>query len=143
MDIEVIRLKKGNTYTIGKLYINGVAYCDTLEDTSRGLDQSQSINEIKALKVYGQTAIPLGVYNVYMTFSPKFRRDMPLINGVKGFEGVRIHAGNTDKDTEGCLLVGRAVGGALVRSRDTFEPLRDKIIASIAHGEAVTLTIKE
>lgn len=143
MELKVIRTHFGNNYTIGKLHIDNTLYCDTLEDTSRQLSDKMSAAEIAEKKIKARTAIPTGNYSIYMTFSPKFKRDMPLINGVKCYEGVRIHAGNTDADTEGCILVGRAIGGALVRSRDHFEPLRDRIIAAIAHGEAVNITIIE
>lgn len=143
MNILVKRTLLANSFTRGELYIDGVKYCDTIEDKSRGLRKSDSLESIKARKVKGVTAIPTGEYNIYMTFSPKFKREMPLISSVPGYDGVRIHAGNTAEDTEGCILVGVYTKGAIIRSRDTFEPLRDKIIAAKAHGEEVTIYISE
>lgn len=122
--LELIRKYKKENYTIGKLYINGKYFCDTLEDTDRGLDQNMSLDKIKNLKVKAHTAIPTGVYEIKMTYSPKYKRIMPLINNVPGYEGIRIHAGNTHEHTEGCVLVGfnKAVGKVL-NSKETFEQL--------------------
>lgn len=107
MELRLIRQYRKEDYTIGKLYVNGVYFCDTLEDKDRGLDDRMSEAEIKAKKVYGQTAIPTGRYNVTLTHSRKFGRVLPLLWNVKGFDGVRIHRGNTAKDTYGCPLVGK------------------------------------
>jgi hypothetical protein len=90
------------------MYIDGEYLCDTLEDEVRP----------EGIKIYGKTAIPYGVYQVTMSYSPKFERSMPLILNVPNFEGVRIHSGNSVTDTEGCVLVGRnKVKGGLVESR--------------------------
>lgn len=94
MKILQKRIAKRNDYTIGKVYINGQYFCDSLEDADRGLTSDMTLAEILKKKVYGETAIPTGTYNVSWTYSPKFRRFMPLIEGVKGFEGIRIHSGN-------------------------------------------------
>lgn len=85
------RIARKNDYTIGKLYIDGEYFCDTIEDKDRGLDISMDIEEIKRIKVFGKTAIPTGTYKVEMTYSPRFKKILPLIVGVKGFEGIRIH----------------------------------------------------
>lgn len=107
MELRLIRQYRKEDYTIGKLYINGVYFCDTLEDKDRGLDDRMSEAEIKAKKVYGQTAIPTGRYKITLTYSRKFGRVLPLLWYVKAFDGVRIHRGNTAKDTYGCPLVGK------------------------------------
>lgn len=106
MEIQVVRKYFKDAYTIGKMYINGKYFCDTLEDKDRGLNQSMTLAEIADKKVYGKTAIPYGTYTITMTMSNKFKRILPLINNVKGFEGVRLHAGNTANDSLGCILVG-------------------------------------
>ena len=112
------------TYCIGKLYIDGKYFCDTLEDVDRGLDDAMDEQTIKKLKVKGETAIPTGIYQVLLTYSPKYKRIMPLINNVKGYSGIRIHSGNTDKDTEGCLLVGKNKEvGKVLESRITYNAL--------------------
>lgn len=133
------RIAKQPTYTIGKLYINDKYYCDTLEDRDRGLKQTDSLVSIKAHKIYGKTAIPTGEYYVNLTYSPKFKRILPVIQNVKGYEGIRIHSGNTANDTEGCILVGyNTVKGMVVKSKATLERLikillqgDDKIIITI------------
>jgi hypothetical protein len=118
MDILLKRIAKKSTYTIGKLYINGKYVCDTLEDKDRGLAQSMSEAEISKIKVYGETAIPAGKYEVIVSYSAKFKQYMPLLLNVKGFAGIRIHSGNTDKDSYGCILVGRnTVVGKVLNSR--------------------------
>lgn len=133
------RIAKQPTYTIGKLYINDKYYCDTLEDKDRELKQTDSLVSIKAHKIYGKTAIPTGEYFVNLTYSPKFKRILPVIQNVKGYEGIRIHSGNTADDTEGCILVGyNTVKGMVVKSKATLERLikillqgDDKIIITI------------
>lgn len=96
MQINVRRTFKGPEYTIGKLYIDGHYLCDTLEDTVRPA----------GTKIAGKTAIPVGTYRVKKTMSPRFKKILPEIMNVRGFTGVRIHAGNTAADTDGCLLLG-------------------------------------
>lgn len=133
MELKLERIAKQPTYTIGKMYINGEYFCDTIEDVDRGLKQTDDLNKISSVKVKGQTAIPTGEYIVTKTFSTRFKRNMYLLNNVPGFEGIRIHAGNTEKDTEGCLILGKnkAVGKVL-ESRDTvnaFEKILDKVLS--------------
>lgn len=124
MRLTLKRIANRKDYCIGKLYINGKYFCDTLEDVDRGLDDSMTEEEIKRLKIKGKTAIPVGIYTVLLTYSPKYKKVMPLINNVKGYSGIRIHSGNTSKDTEGCLLVGKnTVVGRLTDSRNTFNAL--------------------
>ena len=96
MQINVRRTFKGPDYTIGKLYMDGHYLCDTLEDTVRPA----------GTKIAGKTAIPAGTYRVKKTMSPRFKKILPEIMNVPGFTGVRIHAGNTAADTDGCLLLG-------------------------------------
>lgn len=115
MEIILNRKHRKPTHTIGKFYIDGVAWKDSLEDPDRGLDNQMTESEIRSKKVSANTAIPTGRYEVGLTFSPKFKRDLPIIKNVKGFEAIRIHAGNDTGDTEGCLLPGenKAVGKVL------------------------------
>ena len=108
MEILIDRAWKKDGYTISRLYVNGKLFgCNTLEDTDRGLNQSMELNEIKKKKVYGQTAIPIGSYECVYTYSNRFKKMLPLLLNVKGFEGIRIHSGNSAKDTEGCILIGK------------------------------------
>ena len=124
MRLTLIRKWNKKDYCIGDLYIDGVWFCNVLEDTDRGLKDEMSEEEIKKLKVKGETAIPTGIYHVYITWSPKYNKPMPLIEGVKGYSGIRIHSGNTAKDTEGCLIVGKNKEvGKVLESRKMYNAL--------------------
>lgn len=124
MRLTLIRKWNKKDYCIGDLYINGKWFSNVLEDTDRGLDDTMTEEEIKEMKVYGQTAIPTGIYTVLLTYSPKYKKVMPLINNVKGYSGIRIHSGNTAKDTEGCLIVGKNTKvGMVTDSRNTYNAL--------------------
>ena len=144
MKLELIRRYCGNGYTIGSLSIDGVKFCDTLEDTDRGLKSSMTLQEIKANKVKGKTAIPTGIYHVDMnTVSPRLKNKsyakpyggrVPRLQGVKGFDGVLIHPGNTADDTEGCILVGRNTEvGKLTDSKATYCKLFEMMDAVNEH----------
>jgi hypothetical protein len=106
MKLELIRNTRSSESTIGDLLIDGQFFCYALEDFDRGLTSSMSLAEITQKKVYAKTAIPKGTYKVVITFSPRFKQYMPLLLNVKGFQGIRIHSGNTAAHTEGCLIVG-------------------------------------
>ena len=138
MELKVERKWPGKKATIGELSMNGVHECYTLEDVVREVEGEP----VESWKVPGQTAIPRGRYEVLMTYSPKFGRVMPQVMDVPGFTGIRIHPGNTDADTEGCLLVGTSIGAdAIYNSRLAFVALDTKIAAFIAKGEQVFITI--
>lgn len=128
MLIKIKRIAKKNDYTIGKMYINGEYFCDTLEPTDRGLKQTDILSDIKKNKVKGKTAIPTGLYYILLNYSPKFKKILPYIDNVKGFSGIRIHSGNTADDTEGCILVGyNTVVGKVTNSKDTLSKLIGKM----------------
>ena len=115
--LKLKRIYKGSKYTIGKLFINDEYFCDTIEDTDRGLKSSMSVEYIKKKKVYAETAIPTGTYKIEMTYSSKFKRILPLLVDVKGFSGIRIHRGNTEIDSSGCIIVGEnKVNGKVINS---------------------------
>lgn len=142
MEIKLIRKYRNSNYCIDKLYVNGVYFSDALEDPDRGLTDEMSLEEIKKIKIKGNTCIPYGVYNVTITYSFKFKRDLPLINNVKGFEGIRIHSGNTPIDTSGCILPGlNKIKGKVINSKETTEKLISLINASLSKGEKVTLIV--
>ena len=137
MKLELKRIAKKDKYTIGHLYINNKYFCDTLEDPDRGLTSTMSLTEIKAKKIKGDTAIPTGTYKITLdVVSPKYSNfskypyvkfcggKMPRLLNIPGYEGVLIHAGNTQKDTEGCLLVGlNKVVGKVINSQVTWKKL--------------------
>lgn len=153
MKLLLRRIFKGPRYTIGKLFINGVYECDTLEDQDRGLTSQMSLEEIKAKKVYGVTAIPTGTYSINMTtVSPKFKDRawakpykgiLPRLENVKGYEGVLIHVGNKAEDTLGCILVGEnKVKGRVINSTATFYELMTVLLKAQSAGEVIELTIE-
>lgn len=132
MKIEIKRDTYTKTSTIGKLYIDGVFECYTLEDVSRANGQ----------KVWGATAIPSGAYKLVVNLSQRFGTRLPLLLDVPNFSGIRIHAGNTAKDTHGCILVGSTrdkdfIGG----SRNALAALLKKINKAIEKKESATVTI--
>ena len=142
MELRLERKYRSSKYCIDKLYINGKYFSDALEDPDRGLTDTMSLEEIKKIKIKGNTCIPYGTYNVTITYSPRFKKNLPLINNVKGFEGIRIHSGNTPQDTEGCLLLGfNRVKGQVVDSRITVSKFITQIQQALNKGEKVIMTI--
>lgn len=138
MRLELRRKDKTEEYTIGELSIDGVKFCDTLEDVDRGLSDDMSESEIKAKKVSGQTAIPTGTYQMTLdVVSPRFagrsqyafcEGKLPRLIGTKSFQGVLIHVGNTAADTAGCILVGEAAVNRVLNSTATFKALYAKLL---------------
>lgn len=131
-ELLVLRQPSKNGCTIGALSLNGKHFCYTLEDVVRGL---------KDKKVYGKTAIPAGTYRVILNISNRFKKLMPLLVAVTGFEGVRIHSGNTAADTLGCLLVGYdklPSGTSVYKSREAFEDLMRQLVDC----DTISLTIR-
>lgn len=134
MNLELRRIALRDTYTIGRLYVDGRYFCDTLEDRVRHLDREP--------KVPGRTAIPAGRYGVVVNISPKFRRMLPLLLDVPGFSGVRIHRGNTDADTAGCPLVGEnKIVGRLVNSTPYELRLTDMLLEAQGKGCDIHITV--
>ena len=153
MKLTLNRRFKAPEYTIGDLYIDGQWFCNTLEDTDRDLSQDMLLTYIQNKKIKSQTAIPTGTYKVDMdTVSPKysnyskypyakqFNAKMPRLLNVKGFEGILIHAGNTQKDTEGCILVGiNKVKGQVINSQATWKKLMSVLLKD---KDNIELTIR-
>ena len=122
--------------SVGTLYVNGLKECHTLEDKDRHLEEGGE-------KVYGETAIPRNTYKVVITYSNRFKQPMPLLVDVPQFEGIRIHPGNTDQNTEGCILVGVGIGqDRLYNSRQAYERLFNKLEAAEALGEEIEIEIR-
>ena len=153
MKILLKRIYKKEKYTIGNLYINNVFFCNTLEDTDRGLTKDMSLKEIQSIKQKGITAIPSGKYSVTLDIqSPKFKNYkqyafcdgyLPRLVGVPGFDGILIHIGNKPEQTEGCLLVGKnKVKGQVVDSTETFKKLYDLLKAANDNHESINITIE-
>ena len=126
MEIKIKRLHRTENSTIGELSIDGVFECFTLEDKER------------QVKIKSETAIAKGTYKVIINQSNRFKRLLPLFLNVENFEGVRIHSGNSNHDTEGCILVG------LTRSQDFIGQSRkafDKLFKKMQKAENITITI--
>lgn len=135
MEINVRRTEYADTYTIGRMTIDGVYMCYTLEDKVRPA----------GVKIQNQTAIPTGKYQVIIDFSPHFQKQMLHVLNVPMFEGIRIHSGNDDADTDGCILVGNTWSGgdwigSSIQAMNKIFPL---ISAAINRKEIVFITIED
>lgn len=135
MELTLNRIFLGSSATIGELLINDKHLCDTIEDRVRPEGE----------KVYGKTAIPEGTYEVKLTHSPRFKKILPEILNVPNFSGIRIHTGNSSKDTEGCILVGTWDGEKEDRvgsSKIAFDKLMTLLEEATNNKEKVTITVK-
>ena len=141
MELKLKRIARRETYTIGHLYIDGEYFCDTIEDKDRGLSQELPVAVNKNLKRRGVTAIPVGRYRVTLdVVSPRFEKKtayqfcggrLPRLVNVPAFDGVLIHIGNTAKDTEGCILVGKNTQvGKVLQSTVTFQQMYARLKAA-------------
>lgn len=144
MKLKLVRNTDTESFTEGKLYIDGIFECYTVEDEDRGL-------ELGGTKVQNQTAIPKGIYNITISKSERFSKlrgkttFLIEVLDVKGFAGIRMHFGNSSKDTEGCIIVGSIndrtnddwVGG----SRIAYETLHKKVKTALSNKEKVTLEV--
>lgn len=136
MEIKLTRIAKKDGYTIGRMAIGGQYFCDTLEPQWRNLKGGER-------KMPGRTAIGEGTYPVVITKSPRFCRWLPLLVGVPQFSGIRIHAGNTAEDTEGCILVGwNRLKGRLVNSRSALTLLMNRMVEALAKGEKIVIEVR-
>lgn len=153
MRLKVDRRWKKTGYTIGVLYVNGIKLCETVEDQDRKLNSSMYLDEIDRIKIKGETAIPTGTYKVVLSNSPKFSSRswakkygglIPELLTVKGFEGIRIHPGNTADDCTGCILVGdNKIKGGVINSTKRYYELMDKyLIPAWSRKEEIIITIK-
>lgn len=135
MELRVNRFKLTEKSTLGRLFVNGAEECFTLEDVRRP----------DGVKVQDATCIPGGTYKVIIDASVRFQRDMPHILDVPGFTGIRIHSGNTDADTDGCILLGDAVENDdfISGSKDAFGKFFPKLQAAIAAGEDVSIEVHD
>lgn len=130
----------GESYTIGSLSIDGKKFCDTLEDRVRDLNKN-GVFDGDEKKVYGETAIPYGTYDVVVDYSPKFKRELPRLQNVKHFEGILIHRGNTAEDSAGCILVGENKVKGKVTNSTPYEKELVRILKE-AQDRKEPITIK-
>lgn len=157
MKLLIDRAWKKQTYTISRLFIDGIRFYESLEDKDRGLKQTDSLARIATIKVPGETAIPSGTYEIDMdTISPKYAAidwykkncnggRMPRLKFVPGFDGILIHPGGSNGaiDTRGCILVGRNLQkGKLLQSKEVFKQLYKKLYDAYKRREKITIEIK-
>lgn len=146
-------IERGVNYRLSELYIDGVFFCNVLEDTDRGLKSTMPLEEIKRIKIIGRTAIPIGEYRITIdVVSPKFSKyeqykdiegKLPRLLNVPGYEGVLIHIGNKPEDTDGCLLVGeKADKGTIKNSTATFKRLYKILLEAHKRGENIDIKIQ-
>ena len=150
MELLLQRIARRDTYTIGRLYIDGQYFCDTIEDTDRGLRQDLPLSVNQAKKRRGVTAIPVGRYRITLSvlsqrFSKKKQYDftggyLPRLVNVPAFDGILIHIGNTAADSEGCILVGRNTKvGMVLESTKTFKALYEVLRKA---SDPIYITVK-
>lgn len=144
MNCILVRNIFNDKNTLGELSIPEIAFhCYTLEDKDRDLYQQTPLTDIAKTKIHGQTAIPYGTYEVAITYSNRFGKLMPQLLDVPGFAGIRIHVGNNESNTEGCILVGADRGDdVLFRSREAYNELFSAL-SVICKKEKVFLTIQK
>jgi len=136
MKLVLIRDQSDLDCTFGRLYINGLFECHTLEDVDRHLEDGGE-------KVASATAIPRGEYKLTIDWSNRFKKEMLHVLDVPQFAGIRIHSGNTSEDTEGCLLLGNGRAKAyLLDSRSAVQKVFDAVEKALDRGEEVTIEVK-
>ena len=141
MKLTLKRIALRPTYTIGKLYLDDLFFCDTIKETVRDLNKNGKFDNGEK-KIHSKTAIPYGTYEIKWTYSPRFKKYTPQLMNVPSFEGIRIHAGNTSADTEGCLILGKNKQvGKVLNSRATINKFYPIIKEACSNGK-VTIEIK-
>jgi len=133
----------GDDYTIGSLFIDGLYVCDTIEDKVRDVNKDGDLDDPGEEKVFGETAIPYGTYAVDLTMSPKFKRVLPILLDVPHFTGIRIHRGNTAKDSHGCILPGEnKIKGGVINSTKYEMLIVERTLTAIRNGEQIWIRIE-
>lgn len=130
MEILVRRETPADFFVMGVMYVNGKKFCDTLEDPPR------------ETKVPAKTGIPVGRYEISMTYSNRFKKVMPLVVNVPGFSGIRIHGGRNENDTEGCILVGYRASLGVLGGGPPVSAVLSEIISKVIASEKVFITIE-
>lgn len=141
MKLELKRIALKPNYTIGKLFINGTYYCDTIEDKVIDINKNGKFDDGLS-KVMHQTAIPYGTFKVVVNYSPKFKRELPRLLDVPYFEGILIHNGNDQNSSSGCIIVGEnKTVGKVTNSTFYMNNLTARIKDAQNKGETITITI--
>jgi len=144
MELKLKREVFTDNSTIGSLYVDGVFECYILEDKDRNLTDLMPLEKIAGTKVYGKTCIPYGRYEVDWTMSARFKKMMPILLNVVGWSGIRIHSGNSEIDSLGCLLCGRLkLNDRISESTLATNRLYKKIEAAKKQGQRIFITIEK
>lgn len=153
MKILVKRTFNNKLYCISHIYVDDVYVCDAIEDTDRGLDNSMSVSDIKKIKVYSQTAIPTGTYDLTLNVvSPKFVQKpyyskfcggrLPRLLNVPGFDGILMHRGKDEKSSAGCIILGyNTIKGQMTNSQQAFEKFYKILEEANKKKEKITIEI--
>jgi hypothetical protein len=142
MELQLKREIFTDISTIGSLAIDGKFECYILEDKDRGINNTLTLEQILRVKVYGKTAIPYGRYEIDWTMSARFKKMMPILLNVTGWSGIRIHSGNSELDSLGCLLCGtRKITNRITESTVATNKLYAKIEAAKKQGQRIFITI--
>lgn len=153
MELLLKRIALQDTYTIGKLYVNGTYFCDTIEDKVRDLNKDGDLNDVGEGKIPSLTAIPYGKYEITLKIkSPKFSLKssyswcggyLPRLVGVPHFEGILIHAGNTADSSAGCIIVGEnKIKGQVINSMVTLKRLYSCLKEASDRNEKIWIKIE-
>lgn len=133
----------GPTYTIGKLSVDGIYHSDTIEDVNRDLNKDGKLEGSGEIKVQDKTAIPFGTYKIILNMSNRFKKILPLLIAVPGFDGIRIHSGNDEHSTSGCIIVGtNDKKGWVSNSKVAMEALMKKLQPQFDLGQEIFITIR-
>ena len=142
MKLLLKRVYLGPSYTVGHLYVDGKRICETIEDKVRDYNKDGDLLDAGETKIFGETAIPYGKYIMDLTMSPKFKRLLPIVIGVKHFTGIRFHRGRIAQHSHGCILPGENKKKGQVLYSEKYEMLIiSKMLSAIRDGEEITLEI--
>ena len=140
MELLLERKWLKDKYTIGNLYVNGVFFCNVLEDKIVDINKNGTF-DCGEFKISGHTAIPYGKYDVKVTYSPKFKKELPLLLNVPHFEGIRIHEGNTPEESSGCLLLGENKQKGKVLNSKTYVTKLTQLLKETERKEKIIIKI--
>lgn len=143
IELELARIYFGPTYTIGKLFVEGKLFCDTIEDKNRDLNKDGDLLDEGEAKVMHKTSIPFGRYEVIVNMSSRFKRMLPRILNVPHFDGILIHNGIDETSSSGCIIVGEnKEKGKVLNSTYWMNKLTEFLITEQKKGNKIFITIK-
>lgn len=142
MELVLNRIYFSPTYTIGKLFVNGVLFCDTIEDVNRDLNKDGDLNDVGEAKVMHKTCIPFGIYKVIVNMSTRFKRFLPRLLDVPHFDGILIHNGVDETSSSGCIILGEnKVKGKVTNSTFYMNRLTELLLEAQRKNEKITIKI--